>query len=106
MPLYDYDCIKCDFTTEKYHKIAEEPLFYCPDCLYTLRKAMTTGAVRRPDASWVKDINGTINDLADAQSGKQEYITTREQARAAINKTYSDPHPNVQKLRQRYLERY
>jgi hypothetical protein len=91
---------------EKFHKVAEEPLFYCPDCLIPLVKAMTTGMVKRPDASWVKDINGTINDLEEAQKGRQEYIETREQARKHINHVYRDPHPRVQELRKRYLERF
>ena len=106
MPLYDYVCQKCDYMVEKFHKMAEEPLFYCPDCLINLVKAMTTGMVKRPDAEWVKDINGTINDLTEVHAGRQKQITTREQARSAINKTYSDPHPRVQALRKRYLERY
>jgi hypothetical protein len=92
--------------TEKLHKMAEEPDFYCPDCLINLAKAMTTGAAKRPDASWITQINGTINDLGEAQSGRQEYIRTREQARDRIEKVYSDPHPKVQELKQRYLERY
>ena len=106
MPLYDYACQKCDHMVEKYHKMAEEPLFHCPDCLIPLVKAMTTGAIKRPDAPWITQINGTINDLGEVHAGRQEHITTREQARSAINKTYSDPHPNVQALRKRYLERY
>jgi hypothetical protein len=93
-------------TIEEFHKMAEEPKFVCGDCLVDLVKAMTTGAVKRQDATWITQINGTINDLGEVHAGRQENITTREQARSAINKTYSDPHPRVQELRKRYLERY
>jgi hypothetical protein len=91
---------------EIFHKMAEEPEYLCARCKNPMLKAMTTGVVKRPDASWITQINGTINDLGEAQSGRQEYITTREQARSHIRKTYSDPHPRVQDLKKRYLERY
>jgi hypothetical protein len=71
-----------------------------------MTKRLTTGLTKRSDSPWIKGINGTINDLGEAQAGKQEFITTREQARKAINQAYSDPHPAVQELRKRYLERY
>jgi hypothetical protein len=71
-----------------------------------MQKLLTTGLYKRPDATWVKDINGVINDLEFVQKGRQEYIETRGQARKAINHVYSDPHPRVQELRKRYLERY
>jgi putative FmdB family regulatory protein len=106
MPLYDYACQKCDNVFEVFHKMDEEWRYSCPRCESSVRKLLNTGAVKRPDASWITQINGTINDLSEAQSGKQEYITTREQARNHIKQVYSDPHPRVQELRKRYLERY
>ena len=106
MPLYDYGCTECDNVVEVFHRIDELVRFMCTTCRVPMQKLMTIGGVKRPDASWIASINGTINDLADARTGKQEFIETREQARAAINKTYSDPHPRVQALRKRYLERY
>jgi putative FmdB family regulatory protein len=106
MPLYDYDCTLCEETIEVFHKMAEEPKYFCARCKNQMTKAMTTGAVKRQDATWITQINGTINDLGEVHAGRQENITTREQARSAINKTYSDPHPRVQELRKRYLERY
>ena len=106
MALYDYVCKGCNNVVEKYHKMAEEQLYECEICGYLLVKLLVTGAVKRPDAPWIKDINGAINDLGEAQSGKQEYITTREQARKHIKHAYRDPHPRVQALRKRYLERF
>jgi putative FmdB family regulatory protein len=108
MPLYDYGCHKCGYIVEKFHKMAESPEFYCPDCHdIPLEKLMSTGFFKRPDATWIKDVNGFgLNDLEYVHQGRQEYIETREQARKAINRVYSDPHPNVQKLRKRYLERF
>jgi putative FmdB family regulatory protein len=106
MALYDYVCDNCESTQEVYHPMAYEGEILCETCKLPVRKLMTTGAVKRQDATWITQINGTINDLGEVHAGRQENITTREQARSAINKTYSDPHPKVQELRKRYLERY
>jgi hypothetical protein len=51
-------------------------------------------------------VNGYLNDKDFAQRGKQEYISTREQARSYIEKEYSDPHPKVQELKKEYLDRF
>jgi putative FmdB family regulatory protein len=106
MPLYDYGCPECGNEVEVFHKISESVRQMCVNCRVPMQKLLTTGMVKRPDASWVKDINGTINDLEEAQKGRQEYIETREQARKHINHAYRDPHPKVQELRKRYLERF
>jgi putative FmdB family regulatory protein len=106
MPLYDYGCPECGNEIEVFHKMDERVRQVCIDCNVPMQKLLSTGFIKRPDAGWVKDINGTINDLGEAKAGRQEYIETREQARKHINKVYSDPHPRVQELRKRYLERY
>lgn len=118
MPLYDYYCEKCGFEVEKFHKMAESPDFYCPDCLIPIVKAMSTGFVKRPDAAWVKDVNGFMNDLERVQTGKEPEITTREQARSQIKRLYAEPYPKASNkkeveankrlstLRTRYLERF
>lgn len=119
MPLYDYGCIKCNYIVEKTHKIAEEPQFDCPDCLIPLVKLLTIGALKRQDAPWIDECaNGAMNDLTRVREGKEERITTREQARAKIKHDYRDPHrrpkndsevaanKRVGLLRTRYLERY
>jgi hypothetical protein len=104
---------------EKFHKMAESPKFYCPDCLTPLEKNMSDGFVKRSDARWIEECaNGAMNDLTEVQRGRQEMIATREQARAKIRHEYRDPYPRpstdsevaankrVGLLRTRYLERY
>lgn len=106
MALYDYACDDCERTQEVYHPMAYEGEILCEACKQPARKLLTTGQVKRPDAAWIKDINGAVNDLGEARKGKQEYITTREQARKHIKQAYHDPHPSVQALKKRYLERF
>ena len=119
MPVYDYGCTKCDFVEEKFHKMAESPLYQCPHCEVLMQKHMSDGFVKRPDAVWIEECaNGAMNDLVRVREGKEENITTREQARAKISHDYREPYPRattdrevaankrVGLLRTRYLERY
>ena len=119
MPLYDYKCHKCDFVVEKFHMMDDSPKFYCPDCHdIPLVKLMSFGGLKRPDAPWIRDINGYINDLEFVNKGREERIETREQARKKIKELYATPYPRakddsevaankrVGELRQRYLERF
>lgn len=119
MPLYDYGCRKCGYEVEKFHKMAEEPWFRCPKCKCKMKKLMSDGFVKRADSPWIDECaNGAMNDLQRVQEGREERITTREQARAKIRHDYRDPYPRpknkseeaankrVGLLRTRYLERY
>ena len=119
MPVYDYGCKNCDFVEEKYHKMTESPAYKCPHCESVMTKHMSDGFVKRPDAPWIEECaNGVMNDLGEVQRGRQENITTREQARAHIRRDYADPYPRPKNkveeaankrltlLRTRYLERY
>lgn len=119
MPLYDYGCRKCDYVTEVVHKMAETYEESCPECGADMYKHMSDGFVKRQDAKWIEECaNGAMNDLTRVREGKEENITTREQARKQIKQLYADPYPRpkndsemaankrVGLLRTRYLERY
>ena len=98
MPLYDYVCHHCEIIKEVFHKISEEVLIDCPDCGAAMEKAITLGhgGIRVSDPSWVQNINGVVNDLEFVNRGKQERITTREQARRKIAEMYADTMPETQ----------
>ena len=108
MPLYDYGCTKCDNIQELSHRMNEIVSLFCTLCRSPMKKLLTFGSgenIKRPDAPWLRSLNGFLNDGEFVTKGKQKEITTREQARAAINRIYSDTNPKVQALRKRYLER-
>ena len=119
MPTYDYRCVYCDNVIEVFHKMSEEPKYSCTLCKNPMLKQLSDGFVKRQDARWIDECaNGAMNDLTEVRRGKQERITTREQARAHIKRDYADPYPRpknkseeaankrVGALRTRYLERY
>lgn len=101
MPLYDYECTNCKIEVELHTGMDEIPR--CKTCLGDMRRliSMGHGAHKRSDAPWIRSVNHYLND--------PEYhgqIETREQARAHIERQYSDPDPKVQELKKEYLDRF
>ncbi len=119
MALYDYGCKECDNVMEVAHPMEERIRCMCIFCRVPMNKLLNTGAPKLPDPKWIDECaNGAMNDLQRVREGKEERITTREQARAKISHDYRDPYrrprnsdevaanKRVGALRQRYLERY
>lgn len=118
MPLYDYACHECKIIEEKYHKIDDEGPFNCELCGIPMVKLISAVFTKRPDATWVQDINGFVNDLEMVNQGRMKRVETREDARSYINHLYRDPHPEpkykheeaankrVAAKRKEYLERF
>lgn len=93
MPLYDYACHACKQIREVFHKINEEGPFDCPNCKWPMEKLISAVALKRPDAPWLRDMNGIVNDLERVNEGKEERIETREQMVRKIEEMYAEPHP-------------
>jgi putative FmdB family regulatory protein len=118
MPLYEYACHKCKQIVDVYHKMADEGPFNCESCGLPMDKLISAVFTKRPDANWVGDINGFVNDLEMVNQGRMKKVETREDARAYIEHLYKDPYSEpehkhqeaanrrVGALRQRYLERF
>lgn len=43
MPIYEYQCKKCDHIFEVNHKMCEKPRVYCPKCIKPAKKIISTG---------------------------------------------------------------
>ncbi len=106
MPLYDYECTNCKTEVELHTRIEEIPR--CEVCMEQMRRLISIGhgAYKRSDAPWIRSVNGYLNDKEFVEKGRVPYIETREQARAQIEREYSDPHPRVQALKKEYLDRF
>lgn len=44
MPTYDYECLKCGHTFEKFQSMTEERLKTCPECKGRVNRLFGTGA--------------------------------------------------------------
>lgn len=105
MPLYDVKCTHCGIEEEAVSSIAERENITCTLCGSETKILMTTGAIKREEASWYKDLDGVLNDKEYSAKGKMRKIETRSDYRDYVNHLYRDKHPKVQELRKRYLAR-
>ena len=98
MPLYDYECTNCKIEVELSTGMNEVPR--CKICMEPMRRLITLGAggIKRSDAPWIRSVNGYLNEPE-----YQGHIETREQARAHIEREYSDPDPNATSPTRYYL---
>jgi len=118
MPLYDYACHSCKQIREVFHRISDDGPFDCPSCKWPMEKLISPVFTKRPDAEWIRDMNGIVNDLERVHRGKEEYIETRDQMVRKIDEMYADPYPEpkyeheiaankrVATYRTRYKERF
>jgi len=105
MPLYDYECDKCGGIFEAYSSIADRDNMKCPECGGGSHVIMSPTFSKREEAPWFRTLNGYLNDLEKVRKGQMRPIETRSDYKDYINHLYRDPHPKVQELRKRYLER-
>lgn len=69
MPVYEYECQKCDKVFEVQQKIADEPLSECPQCQAPVKKLMSMSSFQLKGGGWYADgyaspgngTNGTKN---------------------------------------------
>lgn len=55
MPVYEYECKKCETVFEIQQKIADAPLTCCPDCGSPVRKLMSTTSFQLKGGGWYAD---------------------------------------------------
>lgn len=52
MPIYEYQCQKCETITEALQKFSDRPLKKCPHCGGPLSKVMSLGAFHLKGSGW------------------------------------------------------
>ncbi len=53
MPIYEYQCDKCEHKFEILQKLSDEPLEFCPECgKHSLRKLVSAAAFRLSGSGW------------------------------------------------------
>ncbi len=52
MPIYEYDCQKCERRTEVIQRLGERPIRICPHCGGKVKKAHSAPAIRFKGSGW------------------------------------------------------
>ena len=85
MPLYEYQCVKCNRRTEKIETVAGPHLKKCPHCGGKVERTLTAPAIQFKGAGWyVTDYAGKKNAGSDgATAGKPESNESKDSAAKA-----------------------
>lgn len=52
MPIYEYECLKCEKTFEFMQKFSDEPLKVCPECSGQLKKLISNTSFVLKGSGW------------------------------------------------------
>ncbi|MBI5556125.1 MAG: zinc ribbon domain-containing protein [Deltaproteobacteria bacterium] len=55
MPIYEYECQKCQKVTEAWQSLSDEPLTSCPDCQGSLKKLISSSSFQLKGGGWYAD---------------------------------------------------
>jgi len=87
MPIYEYQCKKCNAHTEVMQKITDKPLTKCRKCGGRLEKLLSAPAIQFKGSGWyVTDYAGK---KVDAKSESKEEKSTSSETKAASDKATS-----------------
>ncbi len=76
MPIYEYECKKCEKIFEVQQKISDDPLSQCPDCGSGVEKLISQSSFHLKGGGWYADGYGSGKDKKksedkSAKAGKQ-----------------------------------
>jgi putative FmdB family regulatory protein len=91
MPVYEYECQKCNQVTEAMQKFSDAPLTQCPHCTGKLRKLISQSAFHLKGSGWYVTDYARKGDSAPA--GKKE--TPAEKTSAQSSEKSSDSTTSV-----------
>ncbi|RJX35307.1 MAG: zinc ribbon domain-containing protein [Desulfurivibrio sp.] len=70
MPIYEYECQKCQKVTEAWQSLSDDPLTTCPDCHGNLKKLISSSSFQLKGGGWYAD------GYCSAKQGKCEAKTS------------------------------
>ena len=89
MPLYEYQCKKCNAHTEVMQKMTDKPLTKCRKCGGRLEKLLSAPAIQFKGSGWyVTDYAGKKSE--GKSEGKEEKGTSSETKAASDKATSTD----------------
>ena len=80
MPIYEYECRKCQSHTEAFQKLSDKPLTKCKKCGGRLDKVVSRSAIQFKGSGWyVTDYAGkaTKNESSESQTTSETTATDK-----------------------------
>ncbi|MCJ7451349.1 MAG: zinc ribbon domain-containing protein [Steroidobacteraceae bacterium] len=99
MPIYEYQCSKCDHHLEALQKISDKPLRECPECgRHTLKRLMSAPLFRLAGSGWYetdfksdKEQKRNLAQKGDAEPAAAEAKTAANPVAKPESKAESKP---------------
>ncbi|MCK5237671.1 MAG: zinc ribbon domain-containing protein [Deltaproteobacteria bacterium] len=67
MPLYEYECKKCEDVFEVTQKFSDEPLKKCPECGGAVKKIMSMSSFHLKGSGWFKSSSSSKDKGAECK---------------------------------------
>jgi putative FmdB family regulatory protein len=89
VPIYEYQCERCNHKLEIIQKISDEQLRFCPECgAETLRKLISAVSFRLKGTGWYEtDFKNKVKDSGDA---KPDTSDTSDTSKAKVNSSTTE----------------
>jgi len=83
MPIYEYECQKCERRTEAIQRMGERPLKICPHCGGKLKKLASAPAIQFKGSGWYGTDYARAKQEEKSSSGAEKAETSSEKAQSA-----------------------
>ena len=94
MPIYEYQCDRCNHKLEIIQKISDEQLRFCPECgAETLRKLISAVSFRLKGTGWYEtDFKNKVKDSGDAKpdTSSDTSSNTSDTSKAKVNSSTTE----------------
>jgi len=97
MPIYEYECQKCQSHTEAFQKVNDKPLTKCKKCGGRLEKMISASAIQFKGSGWyVTDYAGkaTKGDKSESESSKEKTTDSKAKDNSPATKTSDKTSPS------------
>ena len=76
MPIYEYECQKCNAHTEAFQKVSDKPLAKCPKCGGKLEKLISAPAIQFKGSGWY--VTDYANKATKGEKSESESSSSTE----------------------------
>lgn len=94
MPLYEYQCTKCQHTFEKIQKFSDPPVTKCPKCGGKVEQLLSAPAIQFKGAGWyVTDYAKKSGSSSGSKGGSDVSSSTDSKSSDSKSDTKSESKP-------------
>ena len=87
MPIYEYQCRRCEHRFELIQKFSDKPRKRCPECSGTIDRLISPPAIRFKGSGWyVTDYANKKSNEEDKKSNEEDKKSNKEDKRETASK--------------------